>query len=72
MFVFFGFCVCFGALKSNWLREINGVDKLPENVAVSIPLSIVTDSVFRIVALQSSYPDIVDWIDWINNARTAW
>ena len=48
------------------------MDEAPETGAVSITWFIVADLLLWFALLQSSYPDIVGWVSWINDARTPW
>ena len=48
------------------------MDDPPESSSVSITRIIVADLLSRSVALHSTYPDIVGWVGWINDAGTAW
>ncbi len=56
---------------SNRLGEINGVDKTPEKITVSVSWFVVADPLSWLVPPQSTYPDIVGRVSWINKARAA-
>ena len=47
------------------------MDVLPEQRGIPISWLIVTDPLARLIILEPSYPDIVCWICWINDARTG-
>ena len=48
------------------------MDVAPEKSTVSISWLIVADLLPRVEAPQSTHPDIIGWVGWINNAGAAW
>ncbi len=51
--------------------EVDGQDLALENCAVSISWFVVTDPLAFSVVIDTTRPDVVGWICWVNNSRAA-